>query len=84
MFTNTESVYGLTREDLTVFVNSAEWSLCEILMSLMSCEVTKADSLPASSVSDDPVLHFVLFVPAAGHRPLHILDSNGEFYQSRQ
>ncbi|KAJ6588774.1 phosphatidylinositol-glycan biosynthesis class S protein-domain-containing protein [Mycena capillaripes] len=50
--------YGLTPEDLTVFVNSAEWSL-------------------SSSVSNDPVLHFVVFIPSASRRPLQILDSNG-------
>ncbi|KAJ7512620.1 phosphatidylinositol-glycan biosynthesis class S protein-domain-containing protein [Mycena galericulata] len=50
--------YGLTPEDLTVFVNSAEWSL-------------------SSSVSNDPVLHFILFVPSASRRPLQILDSQG-------
>ncbi|KDQ58611.1 hypothetical protein JAAARDRAFT_47014 [Jaapia argillacea MUCL 33604] len=50
--------YGLTQEDLTVFVNSAEWTL-------------------SSSVSNDPVLHFVLFVPSAARRPLHILNSEG-------
>ncbi|KAK7039552.1 GPI transamidase component PIG-S [Favolaschia claudopus] len=50
--------YGLTQEDLTVFVNSAEWSL-------------------SSSVSNDPVLHFIVFVPSASRRPLKILDSNG-------
>ncbi|KAJ6495282.1 phosphatidylinositol-glycan biosynthesis class S protein-domain-containing protein [Mycena sanguinolenta] len=50
--------YGLTPEDLTVFVNSAEWSL-------------------SSSVSNDPVLHFIVFIPSASRRPLLILDSNG-------
>ncbi|KAJ7485443.1 phosphatidylinositol-glycan biosynthesis class S protein-domain-containing protein [Mycena latifolia] len=49
---------GLTPEDLTVFVNSAEWTL-------------------SSSVSNDPVLHFILFIPSASRRPLQILDSNG-------
>ncbi|KAJ7927484.1 phosphatidylinositol-glycan biosynthesis class S protein-domain-containing protein [Mycena leptocephala] len=50
--------YGLTPEDLTVFVNSAEWSL-------------------SSSVSNDPVLHFIVFIPSASRRPLQILDPNG-------
>lgn len=49
---------GLTQEDLTVFVNSAEWTL-------------------ASSVSNDPVLHFVLFVPSEIHSPMKIIDSEG-------
>lgn len=31
----------------------------------------------ASSASNDPVLHFVLFVPSASRRPLHILDNTG-------
>lgn len=48
---------GLSHEDLTVFVNSAEWSL-------------------SSSASNDPVLHFVLFVPSASHIPLKIAGSN--------
>ncbi|PCH35059.1 hypothetical protein WOLCODRAFT_139716 [Wolfiporia cocos MD-104 SS10] len=50
--------YGLTQEDLTVFVNSAEWTL-------------------SSSVSSDPVLHFVLFVPSSRHSPLRILGTDG-------
>ncbi|KAF7986318.1 hypothetical protein HWV62_35286 [Athelia sp. TMB] len=52
------AAYGLTREDLTVFVNSAEWTL-------------------SSSATNDPVLNFVLFVPAAGRRPLWIVDGEG-------
>ena len=31
----------------------------------------------ASSVSDDPVIHFVIFVPSAVRRPLRILDGEG-------
>ncbi|KAJ6576756.1 phosphatidylinositol-glycan biosynthesis class S protein-domain-containing protein [Mycena sp. CBHHK59/15] len=50
--------YGITPEDLTVFVNSAEWSL-------------------SSSISNDPVLHFILFIPSAWRRPLQILDAHG-------
>ncbi|TCD70687.1 GPI transamidase component [Steccherinum ochraceum] len=49
------TIHGLTQEDLTVFVNSAEWTL-------------------SSSVSNDPVLHFVLFVPSTNNKPLYILD----------
>jgi phosphatidylinositol glycan class S len=49
---------GLTQEDLTVFINSAEWTL-------------------ASSVSNDPVLHFVLFAPSETHSPMNIIDSEG-------
>ncbi|KIM70752.1 hypothetical protein SCLCIDRAFT_1206925 [Scleroderma citrinum Foug A] len=52
------TLYGVTPADLTVFVNSAEWTL-------------------SSSVSEDPVLHFVLFVPSSSRQPLHILDSQG-------
>ncbi|OJA17660.1 hypothetical protein AZE42_03010 [Rhizopogon vesiculosus] len=51
-------VSGLTQEDLTVFINSAEWTL-------------------SSSVSNDPVLHFVLFVPSETHAPLKIIDGEG-------
>ncbi|KAG5643640.1 hypothetical protein DXG03_000566 [Asterophora parasitica] len=50
-------------EDLTVFVNSAEWTL-------------------SSSASNDPVLHFVIFVPSADRRPLHLLDGNGDVSSS--
>jgi phosphatidylinositol glycan class S len=49
---------GLSQEDLTVFINSAEWTL-------------------ASSVSNDPVLHFVLFAPSETHSPMNIIDSEG-------
>jgi phosphatidylinositol glycan class S len=30
---------------------------------------------PASSASNDPVLHFILFVPSSSRRPLRILDA---------
>ncbi|KAJ7211389.1 phosphatidylinositol-glycan biosynthesis class S protein-domain-containing protein [Mycena pura] len=50
--------FGLTPEDLTVFINSAEWTL-------------------SSSVSNDPVLHFIAFIPSASRRPLQILNSQG-------
>jgi len=55
---NDTRIYGLTQEDLTVFVNSAEWTL-------------------SSSVSNDPVLHFVLFIPSSQNDPLYILDQDG-------
>ncbi|KAF8068896.1 phosphatidylinositol-glycan biosynthesis class S protein-domain-containing protein [Lyophyllum atratum] len=55
--------FGISPEDLTVFVNSAEWTL-------------------SSSASNDPVLHFVIFVPSAARRPLHILDSQGDISTS--
>lgn len=55
--------HGLTMEDLTVFVNSAEWTL-------------------ASSSSNDPVLHFVLFVPSSHNSPLYILDHEGRVTSS--
>ncbi|CAE6510829.1 unnamed protein product [Rhizoctonia solani] len=54
--------YALNQEQLTIFVNSAEWSL-------------------SSSVSNDPVLHFVLFVPSLARRPLYIQDSQGKITQ---
>jgi len=52
------TAFGITPEDLTVFVNSAEWTL-------------------SSSTSNDPVLHFILFVPSAARRPLYILEHEG-------
>ncbi|CAE6446420.1 unnamed protein product [Rhizoctonia solani] len=54
--------YALGQEQLTIFVNSAEWTL-------------------SSSVSNDPVLHFVLFVPSLARRPLYIQDSQGKITQ---
>ncbi|KAH8113811.1 phosphatidylinositol-glycan biosynthesis class S protein-domain-containing protein [Phellopilus nigrolimitatus] len=50
--------FGLTQEQLTIFVNSAEWTL-------------------SSSVSNDPVLHFIIFIPSATRRPLRILHDDG-------
>ncbi|XP_006461652.1 hypothetical protein AGABI2DRAFT_178717 [Agaricus bisporus var. bisporus H97] len=60
----TDRSYGVTPEDLTVFINSAEWSL-------------------SLSVSNDPVLHFVLFIPSALRRPLHISSPDGQISRSR-
>ncbi|QRW19603.1 GPI transamidase component PIG-S [Rhizoctonia solani] len=54
--------YALNQEQLTIFVNSAEWTL-------------------SSSVSNDPVLHFVLFVPSLARRPLYIQDVQGKITQ---
>ncbi|KAH9899174.1 phosphatidylinositol-glycan biosynthesis class S protein-domain-containing protein [Cubamyces lactineus] len=58
-----QNVHGLTHEDLTVFINSAEWTL-------------------SSSVSNDPVIHFVLFIPSSQNSPLHILDPTGSVHPS--
>ncbi|KAJ2925382.1 hypothetical protein H1R20_g11689, partial [Candolleomyces eurysporus] len=55
--------FGLSYDDLTVFVNSAEWTL-------------------SSSVSNDPVLHFLLFIPSSDHSPLNILNSDGTLSKS--
>ncbi|KZT60958.1 hypothetical protein CALCODRAFT_72762 [Calocera cornea HHB12733] len=44
--------WRLSEEQMSVFVNSAEWTL-------------------TSGVSNDPVLHFILFVPSADRRPLY-------------
>ncbi|KAH8829445.1 phosphatidylinositol-glycan biosynthesis class S protein-domain-containing protein [Flagelloscypha sp. PMI_526] len=56
--------FGLTPEHLTVFVNSAEWSL-------------------ASSVSNDPVLHFLVFIPSPARSPVQILDDSGSITSSK-
>ncbi|KAK0192807.1 phosphatidylinositol-glycan biosynthesis class S protein-domain-containing protein [Armillaria mellea] len=55
--------FGLTPEDLTVFINSAEWTL-------------------SSSSSNDPVLHFILFVPSGARKPLVILNPDGSLSHS--
>lgn len=68
----------LNQDLLKVFVNSAEWTLGEPshhtkggIGSLTAwCSI-------ASSVSNDPVLHFVLFVPSASRRPLYVLGQDG-------
>ncbi|KDQ07435.1 hypothetical protein BOTBODRAFT_180713 [Botryobasidium botryosum FD-172 SS1] len=39
--------------------------------------VNSAEWTLASSVSNDPVLHFVLFIPSAARRPLRIVQENG-------
>jgi len=40
--------------------------------------VNSAEWTLASSVSNDPVLHFVVFVPSISHAPLRILDDAGQ------
>ncbi|KAG9313417.1 phosphatidylinositol-glycan biosynthesis class S protein [Chiua virens] len=70
------SFHGVTPEDLTVFVNSAEWTLCNFTVYWMLwMRILTFGS--ASSVSNDPVLHFVLFVPSSFRQPLRILDGHG-------
>lgn len=71
----TEHAYGITPEDLTVFVNSAEWTLCGLVSHVIGY---RADSSAASSSSNDPVLHFILFIPSAKRRPLDILKDDGK------
>jgi phosphatidylinositol glycan class S len=77
-----EEMYAVSREDLSVFVNSAEWTLCSFVLSFL---VQILKRLSASSSSNDPVLHFVLFVPSLQRRPLRILarDSECLFLPSR-
>lgn len=69
--------HGVTPEDLTVFINSAEWSLCNYPVSWTS-GIGFLMPNSASSVSNDPVLHFVLFVPSSSRQPLCILDAHGK------
>ncbi|THH21162.1 hypothetical protein EW146_g339 [Bondarzewia mesenterica] len=38
--------------------------------------VNSAEWTLSSSVSNDPVLHFILFIPSASHAPLRILDAD--------
>lgn len=40
--------------------------------------INSAEWSLSSSVSNDPVLHFILFVPSRDHRPLRILDLDGK------
>lgn len=70
-----DNAYGITPEDLTVFVNSAEWTLCKQISAL--APLSKLTVFLASSASNDPVLHFVLFVPSASRRPLYIMNHQG-------
>ncbi|KAH7091884.1 phosphatidylinositol-glycan biosynthesis class S protein-domain-containing protein [Auriculariales sp. MPI-PUGE-AT-0066] len=44
--------------------------------------VNSAEWSLASSVSADPVLHFILFVPSARHSPTHVINSQGNAAQS--
>ncbi|KAJ3508055.1 hypothetical protein NLJ89_g5968 [Agrocybe chaxingu] len=55
-----ESFHAINPADLTVFVNSADWTFS----------------------SNDPVLHFILFIPSAQRRPLRILDNDETLSQS--
>ena len=73
-----EVVHGLTQEHLKVFVNSAEWTLGEHSNKSHFPNGHADFTSTASSVSNDPVLHFVLFVPSDSHSPLHILDEDSE------
>ena len=71
-------IHGLSQENLKVFVNSAEWTLGKYLRRWHGRSSQIDDIFTASSVSNDPVLHFVVFVPAISHTPLRILDDAGE------
>ena len=66
--------YGLTPDQLSVFVNSAEWTLCTCRFVYIHLLLT---SRLASSASNDPVLHFVIYVPSVKHRPMRLLNTEG-------
>ena len=70
-------IHGLTQENLKVFVNSAEWTLGEHQEPTAGLTLRLTVSA-ASSVSNDPVLHFVVFVPSISHTPLRILDDTSK------
>jgi GPI-anchor transamidase subunit S len=72
-----EVIHGLTQENLKVFVNSAEWTLGEHQEPTVELAL-QLTVTAASSVSNDPVLHFVVFVPSIPHTPLRILDDTSE------
>ncbi len=62
---NNATIFAFTPEDLTQFINSAEWNL-------------------ASTVSTDPPINFILYVPPKSQSPMrilystgHVLDTNG-------
>lgn len=67
----------LSPADLSVFVNSAEWTLCALHFHRSTSPRDIKLYLPASSASADPVLHFVLFLPSAQHAPMRISDAQG-------
>ena len=49
-------------------------SFCNLSLNRLRLNI----SLLASSASNDPVLHFILFVPSADRKPLRILDADGD------
>jgi len=71
-------IYGLSQENLKVFVNSAEWTL-GMHLRRRDGNSQVDDIFTASSVSNDPVLHFVVFIPSVSRTPLRILDDASEF-----
>ena len=70
-------VHGLSLDDLKVFVNSAEWSLGMYTHVFARCYGRRCQNKLASQVSNDPVLHFLVFIPSVKHAPLRILGAQG-------
>lgn len=66
----------IKEDDLRAFVNPAEWNMREYLQMMSQYPSRRLNPVPtalvASSVTLDPVMQFIVYVPSAENRPLQI------------
>lgn len=65
----------VAEDQLKAFVNGAEWNLGKFPSLFWSSDGAKSPA--ASAVSQDPVLHFLLYVPSASKSPLLVQHDDG-------
>lgn len=67
----------LGEDERKIFINSAEWTLCSYTVSAFLPPIYANIHLcVASRITNDPVLHFIIFIPSANHQPLLINDDD--------
>ncbi|KZV79584.1 hypothetical protein EXIGLDRAFT_734824, partial [Exidia glandulosa HHB12029] len=61
-------------ERVQVSQNHGYWALGQEETAIF---VNSAEWTLSSSASNDPVLHFILFIPSSQHRPMHVMTAQG-------
>lgn len=71
-----KSTYLVEWQDLSIFVNSAEWSLTSEFGETEHFGSFSSNTSSTEEGEEEKVLHFILFIPSNENRPLGIRDPN--------